>query len=135
LFQPFYYKHFFPALLEFHVMRLFVPLPDLTNMSDVTKISFTTVQRNPFEILSHLLLAKDIDLTCYNYPAFDLQPFELQSLTKLKLSCRSSLWSMAELTAVFSSFPNLEELSLTVGRLADDFNETVIIPTLPNLTQ
>ncbi len=80
-------------------------------------------------MLSHLPKAKDIDLTCYNYPAFDLQPFELQSLTKLKLSCRSSLWSLGELTAVFSSFPNLEELYLTVGRLADDFNETVTIPT------
>jgi hypothetical protein len=129
LFQPFFYKHFFPALSEFHVMRLFVPLPDLTNMSDVTKISIADVQRNPFEILSQLPLAKDIDLTCYNYPAFNLQPFELQSLTKLKLSCRSSLWSLGELTAVFSSFPNLEELYLIVGRLADDFNETVTIPT------
>jgi hypothetical protein len=125
LFQAFDYKHFFPALTDLHVSRHFVPLPDLTNMSDVTKISYARVQRNPFEILSHLPLAKDIDLTCYNYPAFDLQPFELQSLTKLRLSCRSSLWSLDELTAVFSSFPNLEELSLTVGRLADDFNETV----------
>jgi hypothetical protein len=125
LFQPFDYKHVFPALTDLHVSRLFVPLPDLTNMSDVTKISIAEVQRNPFEILSQLPLAKDLDLICNDYPAFDLQPFELQSLTKLKLSCPSSLWSLDELTAVFSSFPNLEKLYLTVGRLADDFNETV----------
>jgi hypothetical protein len=61
----------------------------------------------------------EAELTCDGYASFNLQPFESLNLTKLQLDCSSQDWTLNELMAVFSFFPNLKVLGLKLKGLAD----------------
>jgi hypothetical protein len=60
----------------------------------------------------------------------DFQRFENGTLETLKLDWGQSIWTMNELKAVFSFFPNLTFLKLELGGLASDFDEPVTIKSL-----
>jgi hypothetical protein len=53
--------------------------------------------------------------------------FEVVTLESLRLDCSQNVWTMDELKAVFSFFPNLTYLFLVLGGLASDFDEPVTI--------
>jgi hypothetical protein len=124
LFQAFGYKEAFPDLVHFEAKYLCDQLAVLNNMTEVTKVSRWIVRKNPFDILSQLPNIQDLELKCYRCD-FNGQPFEHQSLTRLKINLGRNLLSFAELKAVFSFFPNLVEVSLEIGGLQNDFNEEV----------
>jgi hypothetical protein len=84
-------------------------------------------ERSPFAFLRRLPKAVDVELECENPSASDfiLEPFELLSLKRLCLDCAFDFWSMDELKAVFTFFPNLTELEFKMRGLAD-YDEPVI---------
>ncbi len=99
---------------------------NLDHLAQVTRLSRGLAFKSPFEILPHLQQAKFVECHCaYAIPDFDLQPFELKSLTNLKLICHEANWSMAELKAAFTFFPNLTDLSLVISGVADNYDEQV----------
>jgi hypothetical protein len=98
---------------------------NLENLTQVTSIRRTYLQKSPFKILSHLPRVKNITLnSCRGEDFINLQPFELLSLTTLKLKCRYLNWTLGELQAVFTFFPNLVELLLELRGFAN-FEEQV----------
>jgi hypothetical protein len=133
-FQAFDFQGVFPSLVDFHWTDMGFPeevlAESLENISQVTRITRGKLQNSPFEILSHLPRAKEVSLTCALYEGFNLQPFELASLTTLKLNCNSNNWTLEELQAVFKFFPNLVNLFLELRGLADDFDEQVTMESL-----
>jgi len=132
-FQPFDFQRVFPSLVDLHWEGLETLLnTNLDHLAQVTRLSRGLAFKSPFEILPHLQQAKFVEfLVClYAVADFDLQPFELKSLTNLKLICHKVNWSMAELKAAFTFFPNLTDLSLAISGVADDYDEQV--PTLTN---
>jgi hypothetical protein len=75
--------------------------------------------------------AKFVFLTCSEYEVSgDFMPFEIATLDGLRLICDENCWTMDELKAVFSFFPNLTYLQLELGGLASDFDEPVTIKTI-----
>ncbi len=60
----------------------------------------------------------------------DFLPFEVGTLETLKLDWDQQFWTMDELKAVFSFFPNLTFLKLELAGLANDFDEPVTIKSL-----
>ena len=67
----------------------------------------------------------EAELTSDGYASFNLQPpFESLNLAELQLDCSRQDWTLSELKAVFSFFPNLKELGLELKGLAD-FREKV----------
>jgi hypothetical protein len=126
-FQPFDFQRVFPSLVDLHWECLMALIStNLDHLAQVTRLSQSLAFKSPFEILPHLQQAKFVECHCsYAIPDFDLQPFELKSLTNLKLICPKTHWSMAELKAVFTFFPNLIDLDLTIKGLADDYDEQV----------
>jgi hypothetical protein len=94
-------------------------------LSKVTRLSEACPhdENGPFEVLSQMPRAKIVDM-CIIHPGLNLQPFELESLTNLKVKDHKK-WTMDELKAAFAFFPNLTDLSLDIGGLADDFSEQV----------
>jgi hypothetical protein len=67
----------------------------------------------------------EAELTSDGYASFNLQPpFESLNLAELQLDCSRQDWTLSELKAVFSFFPNLKELGLKLKGLAD-FREKV----------
>jgi hypothetical protein len=91
-------------------------------LSKVTRLS-EACPHGPFEVLSQMPRAKIVDMLI-GYPSFNLQPFELENLTHLKVKDHNK-WTMDELKAAFAFFPNLTDLSLDIIDLADDFSEQV----------
>lgn len=128
-FQPFDYQRVFPSLVDLHWECLgYLQTTNLAHLGQVTRLRRGFAFKSPFEILPHLQQAKFVEYNCLYAVAvadFDLQPFELKSLTNLKLTSHKVNWSMAELKAVFTFFPNLTDLDLTIKGLADDYDEQV----------
>ncbi len=126
-FQPFDFQRVFPSLVDLHWEDLVALInTNLDHLAQVTRLRRGLVVKSPFEILPHLQQAKFVECLCsYAFPDFALQPFELKSLTNLKLICHTANWSMAELMAAFTFFPNLTDLSLVISGVADDYDEQV----------
>ncbi len=114
------FERVFPSLVDFHwFLCCDLDLLNFEHLTQVTRITSGRFNRSSFfNILSHLPHAKSVDLTCCNNIDLQFQPFEHQSLTKLILTCLYK-WTFAELKAVFSFFPNLIELYLTLPGLGD----------------
>ena len=126
-FQPFDYQRVFPSLVDLHWECLgYLLTTSLAHLGQVTRLRQGFAFKSPFEILPHLQQAKFVEYHCsYVFADFALQPFELKSLTNLKLICHKVNWSMAELKAAFTFFPNLTDLSLAISGVADDYDEQV----------
>jgi hypothetical protein len=115
------FERVFPSLVDFHwLLCCDLDMLNFEHLTQVTRITSGRFNRSSFfNILSHLPHAKSVYLTCYNKIDLQLlQPFEHQSLTKLNLTCLYK-WTFSELKAVFSFFPNLIELYLTLPGLGD----------------
>jgi hypothetical protein len=69
--------------------------------------------------------ARTIELTCHGDRPYNLQQFEISTLTSLSLKSYSKHWTLDELKAAFSYFPNLVDMVLELKGLAD-FDEEVI---------
>ena len=126
-FQSFDFERLFPLLVDFHVEGLWDdPEPlNMDNLVQVTKITEGFLSKSPFEVLSNLPCAKVVEMTSSRYTDFNLQPFELQSLTDLNLDCYQNKWTLGELKAAFAFFPNLSKLFLKLRGLKNDYNEQV----------
>ncbi len=126
-FQPFDYQRVFPSLVDLHWEGLVGLLTtSLAHLGQVTRLRRGFAFKSPFEILPHLQQAKFVEYHCsYVFADFALQPFELKSLTNLKLICHKANWTMAELKAAFTFFPNLTDLSLAIIGVADNYDEQV----------
>ena len=129
----------FPSLVELHAEEpsdLRSPF-DPAAIRHLTKISKgrltngasqrSLLEGSPFAFLRRLPKAVDVELECQDPSAsdFNLEPFELLSLKRLCLDCAFDFWSMDELKAVLTFFPNLTELELKMRGLAD-YDEPVI---------
>ncbi len=114
-----------PSLVDFHWKGMDNHGPMNPGvLSKVTRLSKAIPHDNgPFEVLSQMPRAKIVDM-CISNLSFNLQPFELESLTNLKVESYNK-WTMDELKAAFAFFPNLTDLSLEIDGLADDFSEQV----------
>ena len=115
----------FPSLVEFSWDYLSdVDEVDAENLSQLTNCH-AHLPNDPFEFISELPRVKTIDLECYPYMPLNLPPFELQSLTKLKLNCPDNMWTPNELKAVFTYFPNISDLFLGIYGLDENYDEQV----------
>jgi hypothetical protein len=113
-------------LIECHVEILLDRSQNLENLTQVTSIGRAFLHKSPFKILSHLPRAKHITFNiCRGEDFINLQPFELLSLTTLKLKCPYLNWTLEELQAVFTFFPNLVELHLELRGFKNNFDEQV----------
>jgi hypothetical protein len=122
------FERAFPSLVDFHWTNLWADDPlNLEILAQVTTLD-AFLPHSPFEILSQMPRVKVVDLSCRLYTNFELQAFELNSLTDLKLDCSFNLWTLDELKAVFSFFPNLIDLFLKLRGLTDNYDEQVSHP-------
>lgn len=115
-----------PSLVDFHWKGMDNHGPMNPGvLSKVTRLSEASPhdENGSFEVLSQMPRAKIVDMRI-GYPSFNLQPFELENLTNLKMETGNK-WTMDELKAAFAFFPNLTDLSLDIIDLADDFSEQV----------
>ena len=116
--------HLFPSLEDFNCEDLMAPFPDPT-LSHVTRLTtFSWLNELPFfEKIPLMPRVRRIVSSCSSEPAIVLQPFEHLSLTSLKLN--STGWTSEKLKAVLTSFPNLTDLELNLGRMQGGHDEPV----------
>lgn len=129
-FQPFDFNRVFPSLgeLDWSSLGNFSP-QNQDSLAKVTKLTRGAFQRNPFEVLTHLVSAQKADFTCYEYSdEYQLVPFENPNLRSLTVECPDNDWSFEEFKAAFSYFPNLTELVLRIRGLNHHFYEKVGSP-------
>jgi hypothetical protein len=125
IFQVFDISATFPGVKEFNLSfdKDRHGLFNLAHLENLT--SFTgNPGINPMSFLRLMPRAINVRLSVNDYHSVHVDPFELPSLKSLEIDSKQ-LWTMSEIQAVFTSFTNMEKLDLSVGGLADDFNEKV----------